>query len=165
MGFGSGLVPKGTGFVLHDRGCYFTLRRDHHNSLKPYKRTFHTLCAAIGLVDGETRFCLGSMGGDVQPQVHVQLITRLVDYGMDIQEAIDAPRWAATGTIYDQKQEFYIEEDYAHLLPALASGGYRPKTTARFSSLMGHAQGIVRLPNGALMGGADPRGDGAAIGY
>ncbi|MEM0120428.1 MAG: gamma-glutamyltransferase [Thermoprotei archaeon] len=165
MGFGSGVVPKGTGLVLHNRGCYFTLKREHHNSLRPNKRTFHTLCASVGLVDNETRFCLGSMGGDVQPQVHVQLITRLVDYGMDIQEAIDAPRWAATGTIYDQEQEFHVEEDYSGLLPTLAKAGFTPKITPRFSSLMGHAQGIVRLPNGSLMGGADPRGDGAALGY
>lgn len=165
MGFGSGVVPKGTGFVLHNRGCYFTLKRDHHNSLRPGKRTFHTLCASIGLLDGETYFCLGSMGGDVQPQIHVQLITRIVDYGLDVQEAIDSPRWAAIGTIYDENQVFYVEEEYAGLLSELAEAGYAPKVVGRFSSLMGHAQGIVRLPSGVLMGGADPRGDGAAIGF
>ncbi len=165
MGFGSGLVPRGTGFVLHDRGCYFTLKRDHHNCLQPHKRTFHTLCAAVGTRNDETSFCLGSMGGDVQPQVHVQLITRIIDYGLDIQEAIDMPRWAATGTIYDDALEFHVEQDYERLVPQLASMGYKARVTKSLSSLMGHAQGIVRLDNGVLMGGADPRGDGAAIGY
>ncbi len=102
MGFGSGIVPSGTGLVLHNRGTYFSLERTHHNSLAPGKRTFHTLCASLGERDGETLFALGTMGGDVQPQVHVQLLTEILDYGIELQEAISAPRWIIPGTIYEQ---------------------------------------------------------------
>ncbi|MGI0090334.1 MAG: gamma-glutamyltransferase family protein [Nitrososphaerales archaeon] len=72
-GFGSGLVPRGTGIVLHNRGSYFSLDLSHHNAPSPGKRTFHTLCTSLGERDGQTLFAIGSMGGDVQPQVHGQL--------------------------------------------------------------------------------------------
>ncbi len=164
MGFGSGIVPEGAGIVLHNRGCYFSLDPSHHNSLRPGKRTFHTLCASIGEKEGKTKFVLGSMGGDVQPQIHVQLITKLLDFNMDIQDAIDAPRWVALGTIYDCGQSLLIEKDLENLIPELRATGLTFSPIPPRSSITGHAQGIIFGEEGELHAGADPRGDGAALG-
>jgi gamma-glutamyltranspeptidase/glutathione hydrolase len=165
MGFGSGLTPRGTGFVLQNRGCYFTLDRSHHNALQPNKRTFHTLCASVGTKDENTLFALGSMGGDVQPQVHVQLITKLIDFKMDVQLAINHPRWVALGTIYEEQQRLSVEDELKSLIPQLESKGYKVSALESLSSITGHAQAIVYNEYGAMMGGADPRGDGMAIGF
>lgn len=165
MGFGSGLVPQGTGFVLHNRGCYFTLEDGHHNRVEPRKRTFHTLCASIAERDGKAAFVLGSMGGDVQPQIHVQLITALVDRGMDVQLAIDSPRWGALGTIYEKSQTLVVEEGLREQALLLGKRGYPVRILRGYSSLLGHAQAIAFGSHGELMAGADPRGDGAAIGF
>ncbi len=164
MGFGSGLVPKGTGIVLHNRGVYFTLDRTHHNSLLPGKRTFHTLCASIGEKDGKTLFALGSMGGDIQPQIHVQLMTKLLDLGMDLQSVIDAPRWAVPGTIYETPTSLQMEEELAGSISGGIDANLSLEKIEKYSSLTGHAQAIF-FKNGALYGAADPRGDGAAVGY
>ena len=101
-GFGSGVVPRGTGLVMHNRGSYFSLERSHHNSLSPGKRTFHTLCASIGEGNEDTMFALGTMGGDVQPQVQVQLLVKFLDFEEELQKAINAPRWIIPGTIYER---------------------------------------------------------------
>jgi gamma-glutamyltranspeptidase len=159
MGFGSGLVPRGTGIVLHNRGCYFSLDRNHHNALAPRKRTFHTLCASLGEKDGETLFVLGSMGGDVQPQIHVQLMTQILDFGVDLQRAIDEPRWIIPMTIYEKPSKIWSERK--------ASGNWNGLDIASLggpSSLCGHAQAIYRTTEG-LFGAADPRGDGASVGF
>ena len=160
MGFGSGLVPRGTGIVLHDRGCYFSLDRNHHNALVPNKRTFHTLCASVGEKDGETLFAIGSMGGDVQPQIHVQLMTQILDFGVDLQRAIDRPRWIIPTTIYEDPKELCTETSTFSFTPEnlaiVPLGG--------FSSKCGHAQAIYRTEEG-LFGAADPRGDGASVGF
>lgn len=160
MGFGSGLVPRGTGIVLHDRGCYFSLDRSHHNSLTPGKRTFHTLCASLAEADsGETLFAIGSMGGDVQPQIHIQLMTQVLDFGVDLQRAVDRPRWAIPMTIYEKPSRLILESKEYH--------GFEGLATVRLdglSSLCGHAQAIYRTDEG-LFGAADPRGDGASVGF
>lgn len=162
MGFGSGLVPDGTGIVLHDRGCYFSLDRYHHNALAPGKRTFHTLCASMGeRSNGETLFAIGSMGGDVQPQIHIQLMTQLLDFERDIQLSIDSPRWIVPITIYEKAAHIYTEFEAPattrfHGLSFSSLGGY--------SSLTGHAQAILRTDD-ALFGAADHRGDGASVGF
>lgn len=165
MGFGSGLVPNGTGLVLQNRGCYFTLDRSHHNALLPEKRTFHTICASLGEKDGRTLFSLGLMGGDIQPQVHVQLMTKILDYGVDVQSAIDAPRWVFPGTIYEIPSKLQLEEDLAKSLGSFRFEGLQNEVLQGYSHLTGHAQAIVFNPDGSLSGGADPRGDGAAVGF
>ncbi len=164
MGFGSGVVPAGTGVVVHNRGCYFTLDPSHHNSLAPNKRTFHTLCASLGEKDGETLFAIGSMGGDVQPQIHVQLMTQVLDFHVDLQQAIDRPRWIIPMTIYESPSKLCTEFD-----PSLAE---RPASSNELgivslngrSPECGHAQAIYRTAEG-LFGAADPRGDGASVGF
>lgn len=163
MGFGSGLFPKGTGFGLHNRGSYFSLNPSHHNSLAPGKRTFHTLCASLAERDGKTLFSLGSMGGDIQPQIHVQLMTKILDFGMDLQRAIDSPRWIIPFTIYDSPSHIYFEGEPIQSKTKNAKG----LNVARFdklSSLAGHAQVVFFSENG-LHGAADPRGDGASVGF
>jgi gamma-glutamyltranspeptidase/glutathione hydrolase len=165
MGFGSGLAPHGTGLVLQNRGCYFTLNKSHHNSLYPGKRTFHTLCASIGVREEDTLFALGSMGGDVQPQIQVQLITKLIDLKMDVQSAIDYPRWVGLGTIYDENQRLFVEHELKSLIQPLEKRGHSVSVLESLSSTTGHAQAIVYNKYGAMMGGADPRGDGEAIGF
>ncbi|MEM3267205.1 MAG: gamma-glutamyltransferase family protein [Conexivisphaerales archaeon] len=164
MGFGSGIVPDDTGIVMQNRGCYFTLDEVHHNCLAPRKRTFHTLCASLGIKGSNPAFVLGSMGGDIQPQIHVQLITDIVDLGMNIQEAIDSPRWAIPNTIYERPRILFAEEPLAYKIKRRVLGGLEVQTIQNLSSRVGHAQGIMFLDD-ALSGGADPRGDGIAIGF
>ncbi len=168
MGFGSGLVPEGTGIGLHNRGCYFSLNRNHHNSLEPGKRTFHTLCASMGESETskKTAFSLGCMGGDIQPQVHVQLITNLLDYHMDLQEAIDSPRWVVPFSIYEKPATVYFEPGLStpHLGQIARSRGLAFEQLDSLSSLTGHAQAI-QFEDKYLKGAADPRGDGIAIGF
>ncbi len=161
MGFGSGVVPKGTGIVLHDRGCYFSLDRSHHNALAPGKRTFHTLCASLGEKDGETLFAIGSMGGDVQPQIHVQLMTQILDFGVDLQRAVDRPRWIIPMTIYEKPSAIYTEESSPKIS---TSKGLNVISLNGLSSQCGHAQAIYRTATG-LFGAADPRGDGTSVGF
>lgn len=166
MGFGSGLVPAGTGLVLHNRGCYFSLDEKHHNSLQPGKRTFHTLCASLGEKEGKTRFAIGSMGGDIQPQVHVQLMTKILDYKVDPQRAIDAPRWIVPFTIYERPSKLYVEPglDISELKRIAKSRGLSFEEFNAPSSQTGHAQAIL-FQDGCLEGGADPRGDGEPVGF
>jgi gamma-glutamyltranspeptidase / glutathione hydrolase len=165
MGFGSGLVPHGTGFVLQNRGCYFSLDPRHHNALLPGKRTFHTICASMAEKDGRTLFSLGLMGGDIQPQVHVQLMTKILDFGMDPQAAIDAPRWVFPGTIYETPSTLLLEEDLARAAGVFDFKGLQREVLKGYSHQTGHAQAVVINDEDSLIGGADPRGDGAVVGF
>src|SRR6266436_4565712 len=91
--FGSGIVGGDTGVLLHNRGAYFSLDPRHVNYLQPGKRTMHTLTPAMVLRDGAPYMAVGTMGGDAQPQIHVQLLSAMLDFGMNVQQAIAAPRW------------------------------------------------------------------------
>jgi len=92
-GFGSGLVPDGLGFCFQDRGALFTLEEGHPNVFEPGKRPFHTIIPAFITKDGKPFMSFGVMGGDMQPQGHVQIVCNIIDFGMNIQEAGDAARW------------------------------------------------------------------------
>ncbi|MCH8964028.1 MAG: gamma-glutamyltransferase [Planctomycetes bacterium] len=92
-GFGSGLVPDGLGFCLQDRGALFTLEEGHPNVFEPGKRPFHTIIPAFITKDGKPFMSFGVMGGDMQPQGHVQIVCNIIDFGMNLQEAGDAARW------------------------------------------------------------------------
>jgi gamma-glutamyltranspeptidase / glutathione hydrolase len=145
-GFGAGQTVAATGINLSNRGSYFTLDPTHHNALRPGKRTFHTLMALVVLGERQ-RVLLGSMGADVQPQVNVQVLTRLLDRGESVPQAIAAPRFAYPATIYGSAP-LYAE-------PGLRLPGARPHPDR---SLFGHAQAVVC--GEALEVGIDPRGDG-----
>ena len=163
MGFGSGIVPDGTGFVMQNRGCYFSLNPDHHNALKPGKRTFHTLCAAMVEKDGSLLHSFGTMGGDIQPQIHIQLIQMLVKDGYDPQRALDAPRWAIPFSIYEKPAQLIHESALDQGFLNGIGKIIKVKRIEGYSSQFGHAQAISLLGNGVVMGGADPRGDGIAL--
>src|SRR5713101_3822002 len=96
FGFGSGIVGGDTGVLLHNRGSYFFLDPRHVNYLQPGKRTMHTLTPAMVLRDGRPYMAIGSMGGDAQPQIHVQLLSAIIDFGLNVQKAITAPRWRSS---------------------------------------------------------------------
>lgn len=159
--FGSGVVPKETGLVLHNRGSYFTLNRNHHNALAPRKRTFHTLCASLGERDGKTAFAIGTMGGDIQPQIHVQLMTKILDLKRDPQEAVSSPRWFIPGTIYESPKAIFYEA--SSFRSEKIRNGLKQIQMSGLTSAAGHAQAIVFESDG-LLGGADPRCDGAVSG-
>ncbi len=163
LGFGSGVSPEGTGFILQNRGSYFTLDETHKNALKPNKRTFHTLSAAMIEYEGKFRFSLGTMGGDIQPQVHFQLVKDLLRSKMSPQTALDSPRWAFPHTIYEGPYDIIIEEEAFEKLSSMNLHGLLPIRKESFSSLFGHAHIVGLEDNAVVCGGADPRGDGAAI--
>ena len=166
MGFGSGIVPEGTGINLQNRGSYFSLEKGHHNCLEPRKRTFHTLCASLTKKGDRPYLLFGSMGGDIQPQIHLQVISRILDFDTDVQQAIEDPRWCKPGTIYENLQTILAESRFDRkVINQLRGIGYLIQTDHELSSAFGHAQAIkIDGKSGAMLGGADPRGDGLALG-
>lgn len=164
--FGSGLVVPGTGIVLHNRGASFTTDPDHPNRFAPRKRPFHTLMA--GIVTHQTEPVIGyaTSGGDGQAMFHVQGLTNLLDYGMDIQEAVERPRFAyASARAGESPGTFQLEGRVApDVVTELERRGHQLERINDFAHEVGHAQGVTRR-GGTLCGGADPRGDGAALGY
>jgi gamma-glutamyltranspeptidase/glutathione hydrolase len=97
-GMGSGLVPDGLGFMLQDRGRLFTMEKGHPNVYEPGKRPFHTIIPAFVMKDGAPWMSFGVMGGGMQPQGHVQILSNMIDFGMNVQEAGDAARYRHYGS-------------------------------------------------------------------
>lgn len=164
--FGSGVVAPGTGVVLHNRGAYFNVDAAHPNCFAPRKRPFHTLITCIVTRDDRPVLGYSTMGGDGQAMFHVQGLTNALDHGLEIQEAIERPRFVAgpidPGDIADAVRiESRVPEATRE---ALARKGHNVQPVSDWFTRMGHAHGIT-LEHGTLRGGADPRGDGAAIGF
>lgn len=165
--FGSAIVPKGTGIILQNRGSFFSLNKEHVNALKPHKRTFHTLNPAMMLEDGKPYLVYGTMGGEGQPQTQAAIVTRIVDFGMTPQEAIDAPRWLFGRTwgkaSNDLKMEGRIPDE---VLQELLRRGHPVNKVDAYTDTMGHAGAIlINQATHVYQGGTDPRGDGLASGY
>ena len=162
--FGSGLVVPGAGIVLQNRGRGFVLDPSHPNCVAPGKRPFHTLIPAM-LCDAQgPRVSFGVMGGDVQAQGHLQVVSNLVDHGMNVQEALDQPRFHYLGGASVALEDAFpdavkqrlaaLGHDVQGPLAALLRGGF------------GGGQGIMIDPaTGAFWGGSDRRKDGCAIGW
>jgi gamma-glutamyltranspeptidase/glutathione hydrolase len=165
--FGSGIVPAGTGVLLQNRGSFFSLDAKHINHLEPGKRTYHTLNPAMLLKNGKPYLVYGTMGGEGQPQTQAAIVTRVVDYGMTAQEAINAPRWLHGRTwgasSNDTKFEGRIPTD---VTDELRKRGHPVRIVENYTDTMGHAGAILIDPKTNVRYGAtDPRGDGQAAGY
>ncbi|MFQ5882456.1 MAG: gamma-glutamyltransferase [Candidatus Methylomirabilales bacterium] len=165
--FGSGIVAGDTGVLLQNRGTFFSLDPTHVNRLEPRKRTFHTLIPALLLKDGRLYLVYGSMGGEGQPQTQAALVTRIVDFGFGLQEAIEAPRWLYGRTWGMTATDLILEARIpSSVVEGLRRRGHPIRVVGEWDDLMGHAQAILIDPGtGVRHGGADPRGDGLALGY
>lgn len=166
-GFGSGYVVDGTGISLQNRGAYFSLDPSAANALEPDKRTLHTLIPSMALRDGRPVVVFGSMGGDGQPQTHLQVYTNLLRYGMNIQAAIESPRWVHGADEAGQTEALRMEQRFPEAtVEELRAMGHEVVMAAPLDSAMGHAHGIVIDEDaGVFHGGSDPRSEGAAVGW
>ena len=167
MGFGSGVMGGSTGIMLQNRGAYFSLDPTHPNALAPRSRTLHTLMPGMLLHDGRAEVALGAMGGDGQPQTMVQLVTGLLDDGLDPQAVVERPRWVVqTAEAFTPLRELAIEADAidAAAVESLRARGHDVTLVDPRTPLMGWAQVIRRRGDGSYEGGADPRADSLAAG-
>ncbi len=160
-GFGSGVVVPGTGIALQNRGFGFRLDESHPNVLAPGKRPYHTIIPAFLTKNGRAVGPFGVMGGHMQPQGHVQVVLNTVDWEMNPQAALDAPRWMVTGGL-----EVLVEHAVGgDIVEGLQSLGHEVQVAPYGAAGFGRGQIIWRLPNGALVAGSEPRADGCAAGY
>ncbi len=167
MGFGSGIMGGSTGIMLHNRGASFTLDASHPNALAPSSRPLHTLMPGMLLRNGVAEVALGSMGGDAQPHIMVQLVTGLVDDGLDPQSAVDRPRFVLeTEAAQQPLGPVRIEADGVDepTIAQLEARGHEVSTVEARTPLTGWSQVIRRRPDGSYEGGADPRADSLAAG-
>jgi len=172
-GMGSGVTVPGLGFIFQDRGELFSLDKEHANAYAPGKRPFHTIIPAFIMKDGKPFVSFGLMGGAMQPQGHVQIVTNLVDFDMNLQEAGDATRWQHFGSVEPTESNKLSTSHVGEL--ALESD--IPYQTVRTMMDKGHKiifdrggyggyQAIMRDPNtGVYYGASESRKDGQAAGY
>ena len=165
-GFGSWLVEPTTGINLHNRGLGFSLAAGHPAELGPGRRPPHTLCPAMATRDGELAAVFGTMGGDAQPQILLQVAARLFAHGAAAAEAIAAPRWAlrgpatgfdtwTSGAAADRRRRGSRAGRAG--APACSARGHDVAVAPPFDSGFGHAHAIVVEPTGAFAAAADPR--------
>ncbi len=154
MGFGSGIVVGGTGVALQNRGADFSLDPGDSNYLRPGKRSYHTIIPGFLMKDGAPLGPFGVMGGYMQPQGHVQVVTNLLDFALDPQQALDAPRWQ-----WMRDGRITVESRFpASLARALERRGHAVSVDLDTSSF-GRGQIILRRPDGVLVGGTESRTD------
>ncbi len=164
-GFGTGIVPKGFGFTLQNRGHNFSLTPNHPNALAPRKRPYHTIIPAmVTREDGSLYASYGVMGGFMQPQGHVQVLSALVDAGLDPQSALDLPRFCID--VEESGGRVALEEGIpGDVVSDLEKMGHLVYTVSGYDrSLFGRGQVILRdAETGVLCAGSDPRADGCAM--
>ena len=160
QGFGSGIVVPGTGIALQNRGHGFRLDRDHPNALAPGKRPYHTIIPSFLTRDGKAVGPFGVMGGFMQPQGHVQMVLNTLDWGLNPQASIDAPRWQVTGGL-GVALEYGVPQ---HVVEGLARRGHAIKVEPNTDGF-GRGQIIWRLRSGSLVAGSESRADGMALGF
>jgi gamma-glutamyltranspeptidase/glutathione hydrolase len=169
-GMGSGMVPPGLGFMLQDRGELFSLTEGNNNTYAPGKRPFHTIIPGFVTKDAEPLLSFGVMGGDFQPQGHAQIIMNMIDFGMNVQEAGDAPRWDHSGGsspvsgYSNDKGEVHVESGIPYkTVRGLMSRGHK---VGFARGVYGGYQAIYKDPiTGFFHGASESRKDGQAIGY
>ena len=164
-GFGTGIVPQGMGFSLQNRGANFSLDPAHPNALAGGKRPYHTIIPAMSTYeDGTLHASFGVKGGFMQPPGHVHMVVNMLDHGLGPQAALDAPRLSLRAGTAASPVSLETGIPVETMSALAVMGHHVVPSTDRFTFGTGHA--IVRNPeNGVLSGGADPRVDGAAIGY
>lgn len=169
-GMGSGIVPEKTGFMLQNRGALFSLDPEHANAYAPGKRPFHTIIPAFVTKDGQPFLSYGVMGGDFQPQGHTQIVMNIIDYGMNTQEAGDAPRWDHTGSssprgnLAEGRGQIRVESgiSYATIRDLMSKGhdvGFESGAYGGYQAIMWDAK------NRVYRGASESRKDGQVSGY
>ena len=169
-GMGSGMVPPGLGFMLQDRGELFSLDEDHYNVYEPEKRPFHTIIPAFITKDNKPYISFGLMGGAMQPQGHAQIVINLIDFGMNLQEAGDAPRirhvsnQQPTGGEMFDGGELSLESgfDYKEIRKLMKFGH---KVIFSLGSFGGYQAIMYDDELGVYFGASESRKDGSAMGY
>ena len=170
-GFGSGLAPADAGFALQNRGTLFSLDPNHANRLEPGKHPFHTIIPALVTKGGKPWFVFGVMGGDMQPQGHVEVLVNLIDFGMNVQQAGEAPRVEHVGSATPtgkpaSKGGGIVQAELGfskEIVEELILRGHQVRPVKRNG---GGYQGIlIDWDAGVLHGGSEARKDGAAAGY
>ena len=169
-GMGSGMCPPGLGFCLQDRGELFDLREGHFNTYEPNKRPFHTIIPAFVTKDGKPFMSYGVMGGPTQPQGHVQIMINMIDFGMNVQEAGDAPRILHSGSSQPTGEKMTnggtvaLEAGFKkEVIDELKERGHRMKYA---KGAFGGYQGIMYdAKNDVYYGASESRKDGMAAGY
>ncbi|MCX8118936.1 MAG: gamma-glutamyltransferase, partial [Desulfobacterota bacterium] len=153
---------EGTGILLQNRGKSFSLNPEHRNRLEPHKRPMHTIIPGMVFKDGEFLMSFGVMGGDMQPQGHVQFLVNLIDFGMNLQEAMDTPRIR-----HLRGMEVYLEEGIPEeTASALAQKGHQVIKGLSSINQVGGGQAIFwDREQDVLLGASDRRKDGCAIGF
>jgi len=165
--FGACVMGGDTGIIMQNRGSFFSLDENHPNRLEPKKNTFHTIIPALAMKDGKPAIAYGTMGGEGQSQTQAAMLTRMIDFGYDVQQSIEAPRWLFGRTWGMASRDLWMEADIPdNVVRELKARGQSVKLVGRWDSIVGHAQAIRwNADTGLYEGGADPRGDGCAIGY
>ncbi|MFC1886206.1 gamma-glutamyltransferase [Thermodesulfobacteriota bacterium] len=160
--FGSGVVVDGTGIILQNRGKSFSLDPDHPNRMAPHKRPMHTIIPGMVFKDDKLMMSFGVMGGDMQPQGHTQFLANLIDFKLNLQEAIDAPR-----VRHMQGKEVFVEDGIPDETKSmLEDKGHRVIRDKPATNQVGGGQAIFLDRNqNVLYGASDRRKDGCAIGY
>ena len=168
-GMGSGMTPPGLGFILQDRGELFSLEEGHFNSYEPGKRPFHTIIPAFVTKNNKPWMSFGLMGGAMQPQGHVQILLNMIDFGLNIQEAGDAPRIHHTGSsqptgeVMTNGGILNLESQFPYsTIRELMRRGHKVQFA---NGPYGGYQAIMRAPNGVYWGATESRKDGSAAGY
>ncbi|MFQ5844669.1 MAG: gamma-glutamyltransferase family protein, partial [Planctomycetota bacterium] len=169
-GFGSGLCPDGLGFCLQDRGALFALEEGHPNVYEPHKRPFHTIIPAFVTRDGRPFMSFGVMGGDMQPQGHVQVLCNVIDFGMNLQEAGDAARYRHIGSSTPTGRK--MTDGGRVALESGIGAGVRRALVERGHRLVSSPGGFggyqaIRYDteNDVYYGASESRKDGQAAGY
>jgi gamma-glutamyltranspeptidase/glutathione hydrolase len=157
-GFGVGICTEKSGVMFNNRGACFVLDPEHPNAFGPSKRPMHTIIPALAMRDGRCDMTFGVMGAHYQPMGHAQMVLNLIDYGMDVQEAIDAPR-----AFFEGETTLVERGMSAATVEGLRQRGHKVEVAA---APWGGAQAIrIDWERGVLIGGSEPRKDGCALGY
>lgn len=169
-GMGSGMTPDSLGFILQDRGELFSLKKGHFNCYAPGKRPFHTIIPAFVTKDGKPFMSFGVMGGSMQPQGHAQILVNIIDFGMNLQEAGDAPRIRhggssqSTGEIMNDGGTVFLESNFLYqTIRELMNKGHKIQFTT--GGYGGYQAIMFDEKNGVYFGASESRKDGQASGY